>query len=88
MGAQWTQHLKLVIILLSTKFPILLNTLLEILFWFLNKFFSDYGSWYLIGLGLLAIVVTLFFRDGLWGALHRRYGLSLFPTHRFLKQRN
>jgi branched-chain amino acid transport system permease protein len=57
-------------------------------FWFLNKFFSDYGSWYLIGLGLLAIVVTLFFRDGLWGALHRRTGLSLFPTHRFLKQRN
>ena len=59
-----------------------------LLFWFLNKFFSDYGSWYLIGLGLLAIVVTLFFRDGLWGALHRRTGLSLFPTHRFLKQRN
>jgi branched-chain amino acid transport system permease protein len=59
-----------------------------LLFWFLNKFFSDYGSWYLIGLGLLAIVVTLYFRDGLWGALHRRYGLSLFPTHRFLKQRN
>ncbi len=59
-----------------------------LLFWFLNKFFSDYGSWYLIGLGLLAIVVTLFFRDGLWGALHRRTGLSLFPTHRFLKTRN
>ena len=58
-----------------------------LLFWFLNKFFSDYGSWYLIGLGVLAIVVTIFFRDGLWGALHRRFGLSLFPTHRFLKPR-
>jgi branched-chain amino acid transport system permease protein len=58
-----------------------------LVFWFLNKFFSDYGSWYLVGLGLLAIVVTLFFRDGLWGAVQRRYGLSLFPTHRFLKAR-
>jgi branched-chain amino acid transport system permease protein len=58
-----------------------------LLFWFLNKFFSDYGSWYLIGLGGLAIVVTIFFRDGLWGALHRRFGLSLFPTHRFLQPR-
>lgn len=59
-----------------------------LLFWFLNKFFSDYGSWYLVGLGLIAILVTLFFRDGIWGALHRRYGWSLFPTHRLLKVRN
>ncbi len=58
------------------------------LFWFLNKFFSDYGSWYLVGLGLIAILVTLFFRDGLWGALHRRFGWSLFPTHRLLKARD
>ena len=59
-----------------------------LLFWFLNKFFSDYGSWYLVGLGLIAILVTLFFRDGIWGALHRRYGWSLFPTHRLLKVKN
>lgn len=58
-----------------------------LLFWFLNKFFSDYGSWYLVGLGGIAILVTLFFRDGLWGALHRRFGWSLFPTHRVLKVR-
>ena len=56
-----------------------------LLFWFLNKFFSDYGSWYLVGLGLIAILVTLFSRDGIWGALHRRFGWSLFPTHRILK---
>ena len=58
-----------------------------LLFWFLNKFFSDYGSWYLVGLGLIAIVVTIFFRDGIWGALQRRFGWSLFPTHRWLKMR-
>ncbi len=37
--------------------------------------------------GLIAIVVTIFFRDGIWGALQRRFGWSLFPTHRFLKER-
>ena len=29
-----------------------------LIFWALNKFFSDYGTWYLLGLGLLAIVMT------------------------------
>ncbi len=58
-----------------------------LLFWMLNKFFSDYGSGYLVGLGLMAIVVTIFFRDGLWGVLHRRFGWSLFPTRRLLKVR-
>jgi branched-chain amino acid transport system permease protein len=55
-----------------------------LVFWALNKFFSDYGSWYLMGLGLLAIVVTIFFKQGLWGWLQQRWGWSLFPTTRWL----
>ncbi|SFM75013.1 branched-chain amino acid ABC transporter permease [Variovorax sp. OV329] len=55
-----------------------------LVFWALNKFFSDYGTWYLLGLGLLAIVVTLFFRQGLWGYAQQRWGWSLFPTQRRL----
>jgi branched-chain amino acid transport system permease protein len=55
-----------------------------LIFWALNKFFSDYGTWYLLGLGLLAIVVTIFFKQGLWGWVQQRYGLSLFPTQRRL----
>jgi len=55
-----------------------------LIFWALNKFFSDYGSWYLMGLGALAIVVTLFFKQGLWGWLQQRHGWSLFPTSRWL----
>jgi branched-chain amino acid transport system permease protein len=47
--------------------------------------YSDYGSWYLIGLGLLAIVTTRYFKQGLWGWLQQRWGLSLFPTYRQLK---
>lgn len=55
-----------------------------LIFWGLNQFFSDYGTWYLIGLGLLAIVVTIRFKQGLWGGLQERWGWSLFPTRRRL----
>jgi branched-chain amino acid transport system permease protein len=57
-----------------------------LIFWALNKFFSDYGTTYLMGLGLLAILTTLFFKQGLWGWVQQRYGWSLFPTERRLLQ--
>ncbi|NDY90355.1 branched-chain amino acid ABC transporter permease [Ideonella livida] len=56
-----------------------------VLFWLLNKFFADYGTWYQLGLGLLAVAVTLWFKQGFWGALQARWGLSLFPTQRRLQ---
>jgi branched-chain amino acid transport system permease protein len=55
-----------------------------LIFFGLNKLFSDYGTWYLLGLGLLAIVVTIFFKQGLWGFAQQRFGWSLFPTQRRL----
>jgi len=55
-----------------------------LIFWALNKFFSDYGTWYLLGLGLIAIAVTIFFKQGLWGWAQHKLGWSLFPTHRHL----
>lgn len=58
-----------------------------LVFWALNKFLSDYGTWYLLGLGLLAIVATLFFKQGLWGFAQQRWGWSLFPTQRRLVAR-
>jgi branched-chain amino acid transport system permease protein len=53
-----------------------------LVFWLLSKFFSDFGSWYLMGLGLLAIVTTTYFKQGLWGYVQQRWGWSLFPTQR------
>jgi len=55
-----------------------------LVFWLLSKFFSDFGSWYLMGLGLLAIVTTIYFKQGLWGYAQQRWGWSLFPTQRGL----
>jgi branched-chain amino acid transport system permease protein len=56
-----------------------------LIFWILNKFFSDYGSWYLMGLGSLAIFITIYFKQGLWGYAQQTWGWSLFPTQRRLK---
>jgi branched-chain amino acid transport system permease protein len=55
-----------------------------ILFYVLSKFFSDFGTWYLVGLGLLAIVVTIRFPRGLWGWLSEKYDLHFFPVRRRL----
>lgn len=55
-----------------------------LIFWMLNKLFSNYGSWYLMGLGLLAIVMTLHFKQGLWGFVQTRWNWALFPTSRRL----
>ncbi|CAM5536655.1 branched-chain amino acid ABC transporter permease [Eoetvoesiella caeni] len=56
----------------------------SLVFWALNKFFSDYGTWYLMGLGIIAIVMTLFFRQGVWGYLHRKLGFEILPVQRRL----
>jgi branched-chain amino acid transport system permease protein len=53
-----------------------------LVFWLLSKFFSDFGSWYLMGLGLLAILTTIYFKQGLWGYVQQRWGWSLFTTQR------
>ena len=56
-----------------------------LVFWALNKFFSDYGTWYLLGLGMLAIVITIYFKQGLWGFAQQRWGWTLLPTSRTLR---
>ena len=56
-----------------------------LIFFALNKFLSDYGSWYLLGLGGLAIVTTIFFKQGLWGYAQQHWGWALFPTSRWLR---
>lgn len=56
-----------------------------VIFWALNKFLSDYGSWYLLGLGALAIVMTLYFREGVWGFIARKSGVEMLPIHRRLR---
>jgi branched-chain amino acid transport system permease protein len=55
-----------------------------IVFYALQSTLADYGSWYLMTLGLIAIAVMLFAPRGLWGLLSDRTGLHLFPVQRRL----
>jgi branched-chain amino acid transport system permease protein len=55
-----------------------------LVFWGLQTAFADYGSWYLLALGLLAIGTMLFAPRGLWGLVTDRTGLALFPVQRRL----
>ena len=49
-----------------------------LVFWGLQTAFADFGSWYLLALGLLAIAIMLFAPRGLWGLIADRTGLP-FP---------
>ena len=55
-----------------------------IVFFALQTVLADYGTWYLILLGVIAIVVMLFAPRGLWGLISEKTGLQLFPTRRRL----
>lgn len=55
-----------------------------LLFWALQAALADFGGWYLLTLGVLAIVVMLVAPRGLWGLLSDRTGLQLFPVRRRL----
>lgn len=58
-----------------------------LVFFALRDLAADWGSWYLIGLGTIAIGVMLIDRRGIWGALRARGVPSLFPTQRRSKGR-
>ena len=55
-----------------------------IVFFVLREFASDWGTWYLMLMGALAIAVMLIDKRGLYGILHQRFGVVLFPTARKL----
>jgi branched-chain amino acid transport system permease protein len=51
-----------------------------ILFWLAKQLLADFGSLYLIGLGVIAILFVLFVRGGIWGLISRRGRVNLFPV--------
>ncbi|APH73281.1 branched-chain amino acid ABC transporter permease [Aquibium oceanicum] len=56
-----------------------------IVFFILQKTLADFGSWYLLVLGLIGIAVMLFAPKGLWGLFSDRTGIQFFPVRRILK---
>ena len=55
-----------------------------LVFYFLQSYLAGYGTWYLILLGALAILIMLFAPRGIWGYVSERTDLVLFPIRRRL----
>ncbi|MEM9440734.1 MAG: FAD-dependent monooxygenase [Pseudomonadota bacterium] len=55
-----------------------------IILFLLRNAFADYGTWYLMLLGAIAILVMLIAPKGIWGYIQERYDFSIFPTRRRL----
>ena len=55
-----------------------------LVFFLLQNMLADYGSWYLLVLGLISIIVMLFAPQGLWGLFANRSGIQFFPVRRML----
>ena len=55
-----------------------------IVFFVLQNYLADFGTWYLMLLGVIATVVMLVAPQGIWGLVASRYGVHLFPVQRRL----
>jgi branched-chain amino acid transport system permease protein len=82
-GVEWTARVIFIVIiggLGSIEGPIIGT----IIFIGLRELLGDYGSAYLIILGLMAVIVTIVAPRGLWGMLEGRSSISLFGIQRRL----
>jgi branched-chain amino acid transport system permease protein len=54
--------------------------------WLLISYLSQFGSLYLVVLGIVAILIMLFMPRGIWGETARHWNVRLFPTQRVLSR--
>jgi branched-chain amino acid transport system permease protein len=55
-----------------------------IVFFLLQQSLSQYGTWYFIVLGVIAMAVAIWAPRGLWGVISDRLGIRLFPVGYYL----
>jgi branched-chain amino acid transport system permease protein len=55
-----------------------------VVYYVLRDRFADQTTWYFIALGVIAIVVAVRFKRGVWGTIAHRFDLRLFPVQRRL----
>jgi ABC-type branched-subunit amino acid transport system permease subunit len=78
-SVQWTAEMAFAVIIggLGTIEGPILGT---IVYMVLQQTLQSYNVWYLIILGLVAIVIAIFARRGLWGLVDEHLHLRLFPV--------
>ena len=82
-SVQWTAEMAFAVIIggIGTIEGPIVGTAVFII---LQQTLESYNAWYLIILGLVAIVIAIFFRRGLWGTLDDKVNLRLLPTGYYL----
>jgi branched-chain amino acid transport system permease protein len=53
-----------------------------VVFFVLRELLADYGAWYMILLGLSAVVTMMRYPQGVWGLIAERWDLHVFPVRR------
>jgi len=78
-SVQWTAEMAFAVIIggIGTIEGPILGTIVYVV---LQQTLQSYNAWYLIILGIVAIVVAIFARRGLWGTLDERFNIRLFPV--------
>jgi branched-chain amino acid transport system permease protein len=84
-GVQWTAFMIFMVLLggLGTFEGPVLGAL--VLFGIQQEFMNS-AAWYLVGLGTVAILVTILLPRGVWGALVQRFGIRLVPVGYTVRQ--
>jgi branched-chain amino acid transport system permease protein len=82
-SVQWTAEMAFAVIIggIGTIEGPILGT---IVYMVLQQTLQSYNAWYLIVLGLVAIVIAIFARRGLWGTVVDRFNIRLFPVGYYL----
>jgi len=77
----WTAYTIFIVVIggLGTLEGPIVGTLV---FFFLRELLSDYGAWYMIVLGSLAVAAMMRYPQGLWGLVAERWDLAFFPVQR------
>jgi branched-chain amino acid transport system permease protein len=77
----WTAYTIFIVVIggLGTLEGPIVGTLV---FFLLREQLADYGAWYMIVLGSLAVAAMMRFPQGLWGLVAERWELALFPVQR------
>lgn len=83
-SVQWTAEMAFAVVIggIGTIEGPILGTIVYLV---LQQTLQAYNAWYLIILGLIAIVVVLYARRGLWGLVDDRFSLRLFPVGYYLR---
>ena len=78
-SVEWTAKMAFAVIIggLGTIEGPILGTIVYIV---LQQTLASYNAWYLIILGLVAILIALYARRGLWGLIDDHLHVRLFPV--------